>query len=31
MDKDKKGLEERMKDLGFEIVKPVKKDPRKTK
>jgi len=31
MDKDKKGLEERMKDFGFEIVKPNKKDPKKDK
>ena len=31
MEKEKKGLEERMKDFGFEIVKPAKKEPRKDK
>lgn len=31
MDKDKKGLDERMKDFGFEIVKPAKKDSKKDK
>ena len=31
MGKPKKGFDERMKDFGFEIVKPVKKDSKKDK
>ena len=31
MDKTKKGFDERMKDFGFEIIKPAKKDQKKDK
>jgi hypothetical protein len=31
MENKKKGLEDRMKDFGFEIVKPQKKEPKKAK